>query len=151
MVCVVGNGPVRQSSEASGSQTWARCGTSVTRSRSSLAPDAGAKHKLVFIDRLLATLSHGATHDALACRFGVDRSTITRAIDEVRPLLAMRGCNVTTGIRLRTLTDVIEHLGRAGRPRSSIAPRSGCVGRHAVRTQGQQAMRRSRTVRRLRS
>lgn len=36
---------------------------------------------------------------------------ITRAIGEVRPLLAMRGCTVTTGILLRTLTDVIEHLG----------------------------------------
>ncbi|WP_330315120.1 transposase family protein [Streptomyces sp. NBC_00523] len=44
---------------------------------------AGAKHKLVFVDRLLATLAHlrhGATHDMLACWFGGDRSTITRAI-----------------------------------------------------------------------
>ncbi|MGM9387154.1 helix-turn-helix domain-containing protein [Streptomyces antibioticus] len=43
---------------------------------------AGAKHRLVFVDRLLATLvhlRHGATHDVLACWFGVDRSTITRA------------------------------------------------------------------------
>ncbi|WP_240804285.1 transposase family protein [Streptomyces sp. A0592] len=49
------------------------------------AVGAGAKHRLVFIDRLLATLvhlRHGATHDVLACWFGVDRSTITRAIGE---------------------------------------------------------------------
>ncbi|MFI6701243.1 transposase family protein [Streptomyces sp. NPDC050509] len=41
------------------------------------AMDAGAKRKLVFIDRLLATLvhlRHGVTHDVLACWFGVDRS-----------------------------------------------------------------------------
>ena len=51
------------------------------------AAGAGAKHKFVFIDRLLATLvslRHGTTHDVLACWFGVDRSTITRAIVEVR-------------------------------------------------------------------
>ncbi|MFE6818605.1 transposase family protein [Streptomyces sp. NPDC057675] len=55
------------------------------------AVGAGAKHRLVFIDRRLATLvhlRHGATHDVLACWFGVDRSTITRAVGEVRPLLA---------------------------------------------------------------
>ncbi|WP_189944165.1 transposase family protein [Streptomyces aurantiogriseus] len=54
---------------------------------------AGAKHEFVFIDRLLATLvslRHGTTHDVLACRFGVDRSTVTRSIGEVRPLLAQR-------------------------------------------------------------
>ncbi|MCX4783095.1 helix-turn-helix domain-containing protein [Streptomyces sp. NBC_01264] len=47
---------------------------------------AGAKYRLVFIDRLLTTLvhcRHGVTHDVLACRFGVDRSTITRAIGEL--------------------------------------------------------------------
>ncbi|MGW1642662.1 transposase family protein [Streptomyces lavendulae] len=78
---------------------------------------AGAKHQLVFIDRLLATLvhlRHGATHDLLACWFGVDRSTITRAIGEVRPLLATRGCTIAPGIRLRTLAEVIVHLGASG-------------------------------------
>ncbi|MFF4345264.1 transposase family protein [Kitasatospora sp. NPDC001540] len=56
---------------------------------------AGAKCQLVFVDRLLATLvhlCHGATHDVLACWFDVDRSTLTRAADEIRPLLAERGC-----------------------------------------------------------
>ncbi|MEU9663864.1 helix-turn-helix domain-containing protein [Streptomyces chartreusis] len=66
------------------------------------AVGAGAKNKFVFVDRLLATLvslRHGTTHDVLACWFGVDRSTITRAIGEVRPLLAQRGCTVAPGLR----------------------------------------------------
>ncbi len=52
---------------------------------------AGARHRLVFVDRLLTTLlhlRHGATHNVLACWLGVSRSTITRAVGEVRPLLA---------------------------------------------------------------
>ncbi|MGR7026210.1 transposase family protein [Geodermatophilus sp. URMC 62] len=36
-------------------------------------------------------------HHVLACLFGVSRSTITRAIGEVRPLLAERGCTVEAG------------------------------------------------------
>ena len=78
------------------------------------AVGAGARHRLVFVDRLLATLvqlRHGVTHDVLACWFGVSRSTITRAIGEVRPLLAERGCTVEDGIRLRTLADVVAYLG----------------------------------------
>ncbi|MCX4546603.1 transposase family protein [Streptomyces sp. NBC_01565] len=81
------------------------------------AVGAGAKHKLVFVDRLLATLvhlRHGATHDVLACWFGVDRSTITRAIGEVRPLLAMRGCTIAPGVRLRSLAEVVDYLGASG-------------------------------------
>ncbi|MFI1434971.1 transposase family protein [Streptomyces lydicus] len=79
---------------------------------------AGAKHRLVFVDRLLATLvhlRHGVTHDVLACWFGVDRSTITRAVGEVRPLLAERGCTVSPGVRLRTLAEVVNHLGASGK------------------------------------
>lgn len=82
------------------------------------AVGAGAKHQLVFVDRLLATLvhlRHGATHDVLACWFGVDRSTITRAISEVRPLLAERGCSVSPGIRLQSLAQVVDHLGTTGK------------------------------------
>ncbi|MFF5808928.1 transposase family protein [Streptomyces sp. NPDC012746] len=81
------------------------------------AVGVGAKHKLVFVDRLLATLvhlRHGATHDVLACWFGVDRSTITRAIGEVRPLLAMRGCTIAPGVRLRSLAEVVDYLGASG-------------------------------------
>jgi len=82
------------------------------------AVGAGAKHRFVFVDRLLATLvslRHGTTHDVLACWFGVDRSTITRAIGEVRPLLAQRGCTVAPDVRLRTLAEVVEYLGVDGR------------------------------------
>lgn len=81
------------------------------------AVGAGAKHRLVFVDRLLATLvhlRHGVTHDVLACWFGVDRSTITRAVGEVRPLLAERGCTVSPDVRLRSLADVVDHLGASG-------------------------------------
>ncbi|MEU4359234.1 helix-turn-helix domain-containing protein [Streptomyces virginiae] len=87
------------------------------RSRPRKRAVAGAKHQLVFIDRLLATLvhlRHATTHDVLACWFGVDRSTITRAIGEVRPLLAERGCSVALDVRLRTLAEVIDHLGASG-------------------------------------
>ncbi|MER6687221.1 transposase family protein [Streptomyces olivaceoviridis] len=47
------------------------------------------------IDWLLATLvhlRHWVAHDALACWGGADRSTITRAIGELRLLLAERAC-----------------------------------------------------------
>src|SRR6478752_4468430 len=82
------------------------------------AVGAGAKCKPVFVDRLLATLvhlRHGVTHDVLACWFGVDRSIVTRAIGEVRPLPTERGCHVAPGLRLRTIADVIAHLGATGR------------------------------------
>lgn len=82
------------------------------------AVGAGAKHSLVFIDRLLATLvflRHGVTYDVLACWFGVDRSTVTRAIGEVRPLLAEQGCTVSPHVRLRTLAEVVGHLGETGK------------------------------------
>ncbi|MGR7025554.1 transposase family protein [Geodermatophilus sp. URMC 62] len=81
------------------------------------AVGAGARHRLVFIDRLLPPWSICATrspHDVLACWFGVSRSTITRAVGEVRPLLAERGCTVEDGVRLRTLADVVAHLGASG-------------------------------------
>jgi len=81
------------------------------------AVGAGAKHQLVFVDRLLAALvhlRHGTTHDVLACWFDVDRSTITRAIGEVRPLLAERGCTIDPDVRLRTLAEAIDHLGATG-------------------------------------
>ncbi|MDF6066849.1 transposase [Streptomyces sp. JH010] len=82
------------------------------------AVGAGAKHRMVFVDRLLATLvylRHGVAHDVLACWSGVDRSTVTRAVGEVRPLLAERGCTVSPNVRLRTLAEVVDHLGQAGK------------------------------------
>ena len=64
------------------------------------AVGAGARYRLVFIDRLWATLvhlRHGVTRDVLACWFEVSRSTITWAVGEVRPLLADRGCSFEGG------------------------------------------------------
>jgi hypothetical protein len=77
------------------------------------AVGAGTKYKLVFVDRLLATLvhlRHAVTHDVLAVWFQVDRSTITRAVNEIRPLLADRGCRIESGVRLRTIADVVAYL-----------------------------------------
>ncbi|MFD6990527.1 transposase family protein [Streptomyces sp. NPDC059943] len=94
------------------------------------AVGAGAKHKLVFVDRLLATpvyLRYGATYDVLACWFGVDPSTITRAVSEVRPLLAERGCTVA---RLRTLARKSSITSApTDAPGSPTGPRSGCAAR----------------------
>lgn len=76
---------------------------------------AGARHRFGFVDRLLATLvhlRHRLTHDVIAAWFGVHRSTISRSIAEIRALLAERGCRVRDGVRLRTLSDVVAHLGR---------------------------------------
>nr|WP_245770286.1 transposase family protein [Streptomyces radiopugnans] len=60
-------------------------------------------------------LRHATTHDVPACWFEVDRFTITRAVGEVRPLLAERGCTIAPGVRLRTLAEVIDHLGASGK------------------------------------
>ncbi|MFF8036272.1 transposase family protein [Streptomyces sp. NPDC016626] len=83
------------------------------------AEGAGARHQLVFVDRLVATLihlRHDLPHAVLGLLFGVNRSTITRAIAEMRPLLAERGCAVLDrpGLRLRTLTDVFAYAQAEG-------------------------------------
>ncbi|MFE5833739.1 transposase family protein [Streptomyces sp. NPDC056508] len=80
---------------------------------------AGARHRLVFVDRLVATLihlRHDLPHSVLALLFGVDRSTVTRAIGEIRGLLAERGCKVPDrpGIRPRTLADVFAYAQAEG-------------------------------------
>ncbi|MFE5511646.1 transposase family protein [Streptomyces sp. NPDC056529] len=83
------------------------------------AAGAGARHQLVFVDRLAATLihlRHDLPHSVLALLFGVDRSTVTRAVGEIRGLLAERGCAVPgrPGIRLRTLADVFAYVQAEG-------------------------------------
>ncbi|MFF4456956.1 transposase family protein [Streptomyces goshikiensis] len=58
-------------------------------------PAAPWRHSAPTHRAVLATLvhlRHGVSHDGPACWFGADRSTITQAIGEVRPLLAIRGC-----------------------------------------------------------
>jgi hypothetical protein len=83
------------------------------------AAGAGPHHRLVFCDRMLVTLvslRFQLPHHALAVLYGVDRSTITRAVHEIRPLLARRGFAVPgmPGVRLRTLADVFAYAAAAG-------------------------------------
>jgi hypothetical protein len=83
------------------------------------AAGAGPSHDLVFTDRVIATLvilRFQLPHAALALFYGVDRSTITRAVHEIRPLLAQRGFAVpgTSGLRLRTLADVFAYAAAEG-------------------------------------
>ncbi|MFH9611339.1 transposase family protein [Streptomyces sp. NPDC017448] len=81
------------------------------------AAGTGARHQLVFVDRLVATLihlRHDLPHSVLGLLFGVDRSTITRAIGEIRPLLAERGCAVPDRPGLRALPDVFAYAQAEG-------------------------------------
>jgi hypothetical protein len=80
---------------------------------------AGPDHELVFTDRVIATLvvlRFQLPHAALAVFYGVDRSTITRAVHEIRPLLAARGFAVPghPGLRLHTLADVFAYAAAEG-------------------------------------
>lgn len=80
---------------------------------------AGARHRPVFVDRLVVTLidlRHDLPHSVLALLSGADRSTVTRAIGEIRGLLAERGCAVPDrpGLRLRTLADVFAYARAEG-------------------------------------
>ena len=83
------------------------------------APGAGPDHGLAFTDRVIVTLAHlrfQLPHAALAELYRVNRSTVTRAIHEVRPLLAARGFAVPEepGVRLRTLADVFAYAAARG-------------------------------------
>ncbi|WP_309228167.1 transposase family protein [Streptomyces lunaelactis] len=83
------------------------------------AKGAGRKPKLVFFDRLLVTLvhlRHQLPHAVLAELFAVDRSTVSEAIRQVRPLLAARGFAVPdrAGLRLKTLEDVFAYAEAEG-------------------------------------
>src|SRR4030095_7910575 len=69
------------------------------------AAGAGPNPKLILCDRILVTLVYLRFQfppQALALLYEVDRSTVTRAIHEIRPLLAGRGFAVpgTLGVRL---------------------------------------------------
>jgi DDE superfamily endonuclease/Helix-turn-helix of DDE superfamily endonuclease len=95
----------------------ARCESALRKRRGGRRkrqPGAGPKHDLVFTDRVLVTLvhlRHQLPHAALAELYGLERSTITRAIGEIRPLLAERGFAIPDrpGVRLRTLADVFAY------------------------------------------
>ncbi|WP_406224211.1 ISAzo13 family transposase [Streptomyces canus] len=88
---------------------------------------AGAKDKLSDADRILATvlcLRKIGTHDLLARLFGVTGSTLTRAVQEARPLLAKHDHAIhPSTARFRTPTDVAVHLDRYGtHPPKKIKP-----------------------------
>jgi hypothetical protein len=102
---------------------WQACRESALRERRGgdrrRAAGAGPKQQLVFTDRLLITLVHlrlGLPHAALAELYRVDRSTVSCAIREIRPLLAARGFAVPDrpGLRLRTLEDVFAYADAEG-------------------------------------
>jgi hypothetical protein len=83
------------------------------------APGAGPGHGLPFTDRVIVTLVAlrlQLPHKALAVLYGVDRSTVTRAVREIRPLLAARGFAVPgrPDLRLRTLADVFAYAAAEG-------------------------------------
>jgi hypothetical protein len=83
------------------------------------AEGAGPDHDLPFADRVIVTLvvlRFQLPHAALAVFYGIHRSTITRAVGEVRPLLAARGFAVPgkPGLRLRTLADVFAYAAAEG-------------------------------------
>src|SRR6266571_3345965 len=92
------------------------------------AAGAGPGHDLVFTDRVIATLvilRFQLPHAAVALFYGVDRSTITRAVHEIRPLLAQRGFagpgagRSSPGRRSKTPSS----------QRSSATATAGCCGR----------------------
>src|SRR5262249_25559602 len=64
----------------------------------------------------LVVLRFQLPHAALAVFYEVDRSTITRAVHEIRPLLAARGFAVPghPGVRLRTLADMFAYAAANG-------------------------------------
>jgi transposase len=91
------------------------------------ARGAGARDKLSDADRILATvlcLRKIGTHNLLAQLFGVTGSTLTRAIQEVRPLLAKSGPTIPPSTaRFRTPADVAAHLDRySNQPPRKIKP-----------------------------
>jgi hypothetical protein len=81
------------------------------------ADGAGRRHELVLTDRVLVTLAVlrlQIPHAALAVMYGIDRSTVTRAVHEIRPLLAGRGYATPQGQRLSTLADVFAYSAAHG-------------------------------------
>ncbi len=83
------------------------------------AVGAGPDHELTFTDRVLATLvclRLQLPHAAVALLYKVDRATVTRAVGEIRPLLAARGFAIPgkPGLRLRTLADVFAYANSQG-------------------------------------
>ncbi len=106
------------------------------------AAGAGHPRDLAFTDRVLVTLAVlrlQVPHAALAVLYGVHRCTVTRAVREVRPLLAGRGYATPAGPRLHTLADVFAYAAarsvklRIGGPEIQVRrPKAGRPGRRAL-------------------
>lgn len=82
------------------------------------ARGAGAKDRLSDADRILAAvpgLRKIGTHDLLVRLFGIAGSTLTRAVQEVRPLLAEHAIPSSTA-GFRTPKDVAAHLDTIRQP-----------------------------------
>jgi hypothetical protein len=80
-------------------------------------PGAGHPETLTLRDRLLLTLAWlrlALPHEALGLLYGVDRSTVSAAIRQIRPLLANRGFATPSGQRLHTLADVLAYAAAEG-------------------------------------
>ncbi len=80
-------------------------------------PGAGHPETLTLRDRLLLTLTWlrlALPHQALGLLYGVDRSTVSAAIRQIRPLLANRGFATPTGQRLHTLADILAYAAAEG-------------------------------------
>lgn len=78
---------------------------------------AGRRPRLTFTDRVVITLVHlrlAIPHAALAVAYSVDRATVTRAVNQIRPLLARRGFATGAGARLHTLADVFAYAAAEG-------------------------------------
>jgi hypothetical protein len=80
-------------------------------------PGAGPAAMLSVGDRVLVSLAWlrlALPHQALAVLYGVDRSTISTAIRQLRPLLANRGFATPAGVRLHTLADLCAYAAAEG-------------------------------------
>lgn len=81
------------------------------------AAGAGPDHDLPLTDRVIVTLVHlrfQLPHGLLAELYGTGRCTVTRAVREIRPLLAARGFAVPEGQRLKTMADVFAYAAAHG-------------------------------------
>jgi transposase len=90
------------------------------------APGAGAPPKLTDADRILATvlyLRKLCTQTVLAELFGVDRSVITKAVRDIRPLLHQHGHTITASTaRFPAPADLIAFLANDTRHPTKIKP-----------------------------
>ena len=82
------------------------------------APGAGPPPRLTIADRVLATLLHqhlALPYPLLAQLLGVNRTTISRAVQQTRPLLARRGLAAgQPAARLCTLAGISAYAARQG-------------------------------------